>query len=130
MRNGFLNNKSMILGIALFLLFTVTFCGGSLILRHSDAGSFGQCASILSSTAFSTKYNLMLGVLLALLVAFVFQFSHFFQGGLSFRQGLAKLRIVVLRWQEFVYKLFNPILRALRQGILSPQIYNFAVATR
>lgn len=125
------NNKQVFISIVLFLLLAIFFCGNSQVLGHQEASSPGECTSVILSSFLPTKDNATSVVLLVPLLALVFAYRNILQNKPQSIRNATGIHLTILSWRQFVvYKLFNPILQALRRGILHPQIYNFAVATR
>lgn len=94
------------------------------------AGANGaECGRPLLVALIPSKNNgLFLSVFFLSFIA-----SALFRSGFNSRRNLnASLRasLVFLKVAESIPKLYNPIIEALRRGILNPKIYNCAVATR
>lgn len=132
MRQNILHNKYIYLGTALFLLAAVLSCGSGQLLNQQETSGSGDCTNVLSSAILHIKDNTLVGAFFVLLVALAFAVAHrgIFNRTYAFTQQTIRINFNALRLWQFTYKLYNPILQALRRGILSPQIYNFAVATR
>jgi hypothetical protein len=106
------------LGLILVFLAAVLFCGHFQVLGNLNlAGGLGiECSQtlFLVSSAFLKGHIGFFGLLLmsfVTLIAFIIQR----RGQLS--EGFLKI-------SQIISKLFNPLLEALRRGILHPQIYN------
>jgi len=120
--------KIVILGLVFVLLMLVLFCGYIQSANHSAGGEGAICSrSLLLANYISVKNSsLLLSVLffsfvvLALLIKSIINLRQGFDA--PFRQSITFLKIA-----QSIPKLYNPILKALRRGILHSQIYNFAL---
>jgi|GEM_PF-2914610 len=123
-----LSHESVILGLVFVLLILVLFCGPIQIANHSVGTEGAECSRslLLANYIPSKDSGLFLSILffsfvaLALLIKSSTGFRQ--SSGILFRPSPAFLKVA-----EAIPKLYNPILEALRRGILEPQIYNLAL---
>lgn len=123
-----LKNKPVILSLALLLIVAVFFCGNDNALGQHNTSNSVECLQVFSNIIAPSKDNNALRAISVLIFAFIF--AGLFQNTPKITNEDNKIANFDFRqiWQ-FLYKLFDPILQALRRGILNPQIYDSVFAT-
>ncbi|MCH7759720.1 hypothetical protein IID20_05185 [Patescibacteria group bacterium] len=123
--------KTVILGLIFILFVVVMFCGHIQLFSHSTSSSVSaECNKTIFLTGYlSTRNN---GILYLLIFSFI-ALAVLIKGRLDRRRQDTVQdhpQFSFLNIAQFIPKLYNPILKALRRGILHTQIYNFALAIR
>jgi len=125
-KNVLYSHKTVILGLAFVLLMVIFFCGHIQAMSHSAGAESAECNK---TSLIATNTNIKDS---ALLFLFLFPFiisTLLIKNGINNRKSSdASFRpsLIFLKVAQLISKLYNPILEALRRGILHPQIYNFA----
>lgn len=124
--------RIVLMGLVFVLLMLDLSCGHIQIVNHSTGAEGLEC----DKTTFLASYILTKGsglFLSVFLLSFIILFIAI-KGKVGRNQNLDttfRPSLIFLKVAEFISKLFNPILEALRQGILRSQIYNnFTVVAR
>jgi len=123
--------KLAALGLVLVLLMIVLSCGSFQAVSHSGGATAMDCQGIVPLASMGHTINrdnvIDALLLLSLVVLFVL-----IRNTVSRRQDVdTSLRnsFVLIKVGQFISKLYNPILKAFRRGIIHTQIYNFAQVT-
>ena len=123
------SSKPIFLGVILIFLLVVLFCGHFQVLAHMSTQVASDCmflANYLTSSrgdSFSYVGSLILLIALAAIIKTrTVQTEHQSMLFCSWNSPLTRIT-------QFVAKLYNPLLEALRRGILHPQIYSSVFIT-
>ena len=117
----FSSNTLLILIIFLFLVF-ITYCG---YLHHSNL----ECdVDLFFTNQTWKKYNFFI---YAISLFSIIKLIAYYWKGYSFllTKIFSPCCLIFLWFQEFVFKLYNPILKALSRGIIHSQTYNSLVVS-
>lgn len=127
-RNTLFLYKSVILGLVFVLLVAVLSCGYFPIVGHLANITKAGCDKIIFLVNSSSRDNISFALLLFSFIAFVILLR---KSIINQRYLNVSLRpsLIFLKVAKFIFKLYNPILQALRRGILHSQVYNFAIIT-
>jgi len=122
------SHKPVLLGLILILLALTISCGYIQAANHSVDGEGMKCDKSWSLVNYMpTKDE---GLLLSIIFFSLIALALLIKSGLRLIWNfIDPLRpsLISLKAFEPISKLYNPILQALRRGILNPQIYNLAV---
>lgn len=124
------SQKSVIFGLIFVLLMLILSCGYIQQTNHLPIVKGIECYRSLSlmMNFAPTKDN---GLFLIILFFSFIAPALFIKNGLRkhlHSNKLSRPSLIFLKATESIPKLYNPILQALRRGILQSQIYNFAVS--
>ncbi len=109
------SNKLVLIGLVFIFLNFVIYCTAF----HNDS----NCSAHLFLTSQSSfVYSLLFFSII--LVIFFRRNQNLLPDNISYLSPL------IFLWScKFLFKIYNPILEAFRQGIIHPQIYNFRVVS-
>lgn len=127
--NALFSRKPVILGLALVFLALALSCGFAQSADHPKPAEGIACNRTVQLVNYiPTKDGLSLGILFLSLIGFAFLIKRIIDNRHSPITNLSFSFIKTkIKESQFLAKLYNPILEALRKGILNPQIYNLAV---
>lgn len=116
--------------IAFALLLFVSFCGYLQFVNYFNESGNLKCESsfLINNIAPARDSGLFLLVILISFIGTAFAVRKITTQDLIYGFG-SSLLPAFLRIAEIILKLSNPILQALRRGILNPQIYDSVFAT-
>lgn len=123
-----LSQKFVILGLVFVLLAFILSCGYVQQNSHSAATEGIECNRTPSLANFvSTKDS---GLFLSILFLSFVALALFIKGGLRPRLHANAISpsLIFLKATKSIPKIYNPILQALRRGIIQPQIYNLVIS--
>ena len=124
-KTGLFTHKIVLVGFIFALLMVVFLCGHISIIGNMAAEAGAECSIVFLGNNIHMKDSTAFFLLLFSFIALVallknnIRFHPHHDISLTFSRILLKLT-------QLVHKLYNPILKAFRLGILHPQIYNFA----
>lgn len=123
------SHKSVLLGLVFVLLALTLSCGYIQTTSHSASADGIECSrSVFLTNYIPTKES---GLFLSILFFSLIALALLIKDGLRSRRHLnvsPNPSLIFLKAAESIHKLYNPILEALRRGILHPQIYNLAIS--
>jgi len=126
-KNALYSYKTVVLGLVFVLFMLVLFCGHIQAVNHSTGAEGTECSrSLLLANYIPTKDS---GLFLSLLLFSFIALALLIKSSMSFRQNsgiIFRPPLTYLKVAQLIPKLYNPILEALRRGIIHSQIYNFA----
>ncbi len=129
MKQAMFAHKTVIPGLVLALLMLALFCGYIQIANHSAGANGAECSRSLLLAAYvpSKDSGLFLSILFFLLTALAVLTKDSSHPRRRF-DAPPRSSLIFLKAAESIHTPYNPILQALRRGILHPQIYNLAVS--
>lgn len=127
-KTGLFARKIVLVGFIFALLMVVLLCGHVSIVGNIAAEAGAECSTIFLGNNIHMKDNTVFSLLLFSFIALAALLKNDIRLRPHYDISFTFSRIL-LKLTQLIHKLYNPILKAFRLGILHPQIYNFARIT-